>query len=209
MIQTKTRQEKSMKLNQVMIAAALSLAVGLGAGRAFAQNDGGNRPPGDRPPGDQNGGGRGGPRNFDPAEMQKRMMERYQEVLEITDNAEWKAIEPIVQKVAEERMQAMSGMGRGMFGGRGNRGGNNNNGGGGNNNGGGPRGGGFGQANPDAEALQKAIDAKASKAEIKAALAKYVESRKAKVAALEKAQAELRAVLTPRQEAIATLNGLL
>lgn len=191
-----------MKLNQKLMAAALSVAVGLGASQAFAQNDGGDRPQRNRPPGDQAGGDRG-PRNFDPAEMQKRMLERYQEALEITDSAEWKAVEPMVQKVAEARLQSLSGMGRGMFGGRGGRGGP-----------GGPGGsggaGGFGgQANPDAEALQKAIDAKASNAEMKTALAKYVESRKAKQAALEKAQAELRKVLTPRQEAIAALNGLL
>jgi hypothetical protein len=57
--------------------------------------------------------------------------------------------------------------------------------------------------------LQKAIDAKAPKAEVKAALEKYVAARKAKQAELEKAQEELRKVLTSRQEAIATLNGLL
>jgi hypothetical protein len=189
--------EQNMKLNQKLMAAALSVAVGLGVSQAFAQNDGGDRPQRNRPPGDQAGGDRG-PRNFDPAEMQKRMMERYKEQLEITDDAEWKAIEPLVQKVSEARMQSA----RGMFGGRGGRGGPG---------GGGPGGpGGFGgQANPDAEALQKAIDSKASKAEMKAALAKYIESRKAKQAELEKAQAALRAVLTPRQEAIAALNGLL
>jgi hypothetical protein len=44
---------------------------------------------------------------------------------------------------------------------------------------------------------------------MKAALDKYVASRKAKQAALEQAQADLRKVLTSRQEAIATLNGLL
>ena len=188
-----------MKLNRKLIAAALSVVVGLGVSQAFAQNDGADRPQRNRPPADQAGGDRG-PRNFDPAEMQKRMMERYQEVLEITDAADWKAVEPLVQKVADARMQSFSGMGRGMFGGRGGRGG-----------GGGPGGpGGFGgQANPDAEALQKAIDSKASKAEMKAALAKYIESRKAKQAELEKAQAALREVLTPRQEAIAALNGLL
>ena len=190
-----------MKLNQQLMAAALSVAVGLGVSQAFAQNDGAERPQRTRPPGDQAGGDRG-PRNFDPAEMQKRMMERYQEVLEITDAAEWKAVEPLVQKVADARMQSFSGMGRGMFGGRGGRGGPG---------GGGPGGpGGFGgQANPAAEALQKAIDSKASKAEMKAVLAKYIESRKAKQAELEKAQAALREVLTPRQEAIAALNGLL
>jgi hypothetical protein len=73
-----------------------------------------------------------------------------------------------------------------------------------------PRRGGFGgPPSPEADALQKAIDAKAPKAEIKAAIEKYVASRKAKQAELEKAQDDLRKVLTTRQEAIATLNGLL
>ena len=67
----------------------------------------------------------------------------------------------------------------------------------------------FGTPSPEADALQKAIDSKASKAEMKAALEKYVASRKAKQAEMEKSQAELRELLTPRQEAIATLNGLL
>ena len=67
----------------------------------------------------------------------------------------------------------------------------------------------FGQSMPEAEALQKAIDAKASKAEIKAALAKYVVARQAKQNELQKAQDNLRKVLTARQEATATLNGLL
>jgi len=72
------------------------------------------------------------------------------------------------------------------------------------------RGGFFNQTpSPEAEALQKAIDAKASKAELKAAMDKYVASRKAKQAELEQAQENLRKVLTSRQEAIATLNGLL
>jgi hypothetical protein len=70
--------------------------------------------------------------------------------------------------------------------------------------------GGFGGApNPDADALHMAIYSKGSKAEIKGALDKYVASRKGKQAALEQAQADLRKVLTSRQEAIATLNGLL
>ena len=55
----------------------------------------------------------------------------------------------------------------------------------------------FGTPSPEAEALQKAIDSKASKAEMKAALDKYVASRKAKQADLEKAQAALRELLTP------------
>jgi hypothetical protein len=139
--------------------------------------------------------------------MQQQMMDRYKEVLEVTDDAEWKAMQPLVQKVMEARRDSFGGMGRGMFGRGGPRGGNN----------GQPadqqgqsRRGMFGGApNPDADALQKAIDSKASKAEIKAALEKYVASRKAKQAALEQSQADLRKVLTSRQEAIATLNGLL
>jgi hypothetical protein len=62
---------------------------------------------------------------------------------------------------------------------------------------------------PEAEALQKAIDEKSSNAELKAALAKYTEARKAKQEQLKAAQEDLRKLLTPRQEAIASLNGLL
>ena len=149
-------------------------------------------------PGPHLAGDQGGGRNFDPAEMQKRMAERLKEQLEITDDKEWQAIEPLVTKVNEARFATMAGRGFGGFGGRGGRGGP------------GGGGGGFGgQPNPAVEGLQKAIDAKASNAETKAALDKFVADRKAKQAELEKAQASLRKVLTPRQEAIATLNGLL
>jgi len=184
-----------MKINQWLVLAGVAAVMSLGANQVVAQpNNGG---------GGFGGGGRG---NFDPAQMQQRMMERYKEILEVTDDSEWKAMEPLVQKVMEARRDTMGGMGRGMFG-RGPRGGNN-----------GqpadqqaqPRRGMFGATpNPDAEALQRAIESKASKAEIKAALDKYVASRKVRQAALEQAQADLRKVLTSRQEAIATLNGLL
>jgi hypothetical protein len=62
---------------------------------------------------------------------------------------------------------------------------------------------------PEAEALQKAIDNHASKAELRAALAKYVEARKQKQAELEKAQADLRQVLTLHQEGTMLLMGIL
>ena len=135
--------------------------------------------------------------NFDPAQMQQMLLERYKEMLEVTDNDEWSAIKPLIQKVMEARLAGFAGMGRGMMGGPG-RGGP----------GGGPPGM-FGQTMPEAEALQKAIDAKASKAEIKAALGKFVAARQAKQSELLQAQANLRKVLTTRQEATATLNGLL
>jgi len=177
-----------MKLNQLLATGGMAVALCCGASSVLGQaapaaGGGGNQ-----------GGGRQGRGNFDPAQFQQRMMDRTKEQLEITDDAEWKAIQPLVQKVMDARMASM----RGMFGGR--RGGP----GGGNQ--GGPGG---GTTNPDQEALQKAIDAKASGAELKGALTKFIESRKAKQADLEKAQADLRKVLSPRQEAIASINGLL
>jgi len=181
--------------------AGVAAVMSLGTAQVVAQPNNG------APGGGGQGGRQGGRGNFDPAQMQQRMMDRYKEVLEFTDDAEWKAVQPLVQKVMDARRDTMGGMGRGMFG-RGGPGG-----------GGNPppadqqgqqRRGGFGGApNPDADALQKAIDSKASKAELKTALDKYITSRKAKQATLEQAQADLRKVLTFRQEAIATLNGLL
>jgi hypothetical protein len=159
-----------------------------------------------------NNGGQGGRRNFDPAQMQQRIMESAKERLEITDETEWKAIQPLVQKVMDAQRAVMGDRIRGMMGGN-RRGGPGGGGPGGDNNGGpGQRGGGggmFGQASPEADALQRAIDGKASATELKQALTKFVEGRKTRQAALEKAQADLRKVLTPRQEAIATLSGQL
>lgn len=184
----------------MMTALAAGMCVGAGQMWAQPQDNGGQKGP----------GGRGGRGNFDPAQFQQMMMDRYKEVLEVKDDAEWTALQPLVQKVTDARRDTMGGMGRSMFG-RGNRGGDNN----GDNNArpadqqGRSRGGMFGTPMPEADALQKAIDAKGSKAEIKSALDKYVSARKAKQAQLEKAQSDLRKVLTSRQEAIATLNGLL
>jgi hypothetical protein len=185
-----------MKLNRRLILAGAAALLCLGVTQSGLAQD--------NPPG---GGGRQGRGNFDPAQFRERMMERMKERLEVTDDTEWKALEPLVQNVMDARRATMSGMGRGMFGG-GRRGG-----GGGDNNGGGngdqQRRNPFGQPSPEADALQKAIDAKAPKAEVKAALDKYMAYRKAKQAELEKAQDDLRKVLTSRQEAIATLDGIL
>ena len=74
---------------------------------------------------------------------------------------------------------------------------------------GGGRGGFFGQPSPEADALQKAIDDDAPAGQIKDLLAKYKVSQKAKQAKLVAAQSDLRAVLTVKQEASATLMGLL
>ena len=188
----------------MFLATTAALAICLGAGQLMAQDDNqgqGGRQRGDRQRGDRPGGGgpgQGG--NWDPAQFQQRMLERVKEQLEVTDDAEWKVIEPLVQKVMDARLAAFTG-GRGFGGGfgRGPRGGGDDQ--------GGRRG--FGTPSPEAEALQKAIDAKASNAELKAAMAKYTAARKEKQADLEKAQADLRQVLSVRQEAIATSSGLL
>ena len=193
-----------MKLNR-WFGLALATLVGLGAGSVLAQNnDNGNRGQGGF------GGGRGF-RNMDPAERQKMMMDNIKGDLEITDDSEWTAIQPFIKKVMDAQQTVVGERMRGFFGGRQRGGGDN---GGGGDQGGGRRGGGgpggmFGQPSPEAEALQRAVDSKASTAETKAALAKLVEARKTSQANLEKAQADLRKVLTVRQEAILTLRGLL
>jgi hypothetical protein len=140
--------------------------------------------------------------NFDPEQMRQRMMERYREALEVKNDDEWKVLEPRIVKVSEARRDAGGfGGGRGFGGPRRE--------GGGEQGGGGERRRFGGEPNPDAEALQKAIDAKAPADEVKAKLAKYRESRKAKEAELAKAQDELKKVLSVRQEATAVLMGLL
>jgi len=162
-------------MNRWLVAAAMAAAMCLGTNDGVAQQDG-NRP------------------RFDPAQMMQRRTEMIKEQMEVTDDAEWKAIQPLVQKVMEAQMATLrSGMGRGMMGGPPRRQG------GDNEQGNRPRGGMFGQPSPEAEALQKAVDAKAPKAELKAALDKYVAARKTKQADLEKAQDDLRKVLTARQ----------
>jgi len=186
-----------MKLNQKLMAAALSVAVGLGVSHAFAQDDGGNPPRRNR--GGQNGdqpGGPGGGRNFDPAAMQQRMMDRVREDLGFTNDTDWSAVQPLVQKVMDARRD-VGFAGMGMMG-RGGRGGQ----------GGGGRGGMFGQTSPEQEALQKAIEANAPAGQIKELLAKYKAARKEKQAKLQAAQADLRKVLSVKQEAQATLMGL-
>ena len=169
----------------------LLLAVGIaallaGAGNVMAQGDG--------------GGQRGG--NFDPAQFQQQMMDRFKERLEMTNDEEWVAVQGLIQKVMDTRRATFSGMGFG--------GGRRNSGGGGDNAGrGGGRGGFNATPSPEAEDLQKALDAKASPDVLKAKMAKLRDARKAKEAALAKAQDDLRKVLTVRQEATAVSMGLL
>ena len=180
-----------------LVAAALSVQTFSLSAQDGAQDN--NRPR--RQGGGGGGGGQGGPGNFDPEQARQRMMERYREQLGIKDDTEWKLIETRIEKVSEARRDiGMRGMGFGGFGGRG--------GGPGGAGGGGRRG--FGvDPSPEQEALQKAIESNASADEIKTKLAAYRTSLKDKEAKLEKAQDELRKVLSVKQEAQAVLMGLL
>ena len=148
-------------------------------------------------------GGRGGG-GFDPAAMQAQRLQDLKTQLEVTDDSEWAALESLIQKVidAQTAVRGDTANAMGMGGGRGGRGG-----------GGGGRGGmgGMGGATTGTElqAVQRAVDGDASKEDTKATLAKLTEVRKIHQAALQKAQDDLRKVLTVRQEAILTVNGYL
>ena len=174
-----------MKLNRIITLCAAVATLAAGTTTLLAQDN--NRDNGRR-------------QRWDPAQMQQRIMERYQQVLGFTNDTEWDAVKPLVQKVMDARRDTMSGMGRGLFGPR-NRGGERDS-------DRSRRGGFFGQPDPQAEALQKAIDDNAPTSQIKDLLTKYRESQKAKQTALENAQANLKKVLTPKQEAQAVLLGL-
>jgi opacity protein-like surface antigen len=182
-----------MKVKNLLTICGMAAALVLSAGSASAQNDNGGP------------GGPGGRGNFDPAQMQQRMMDNIKEQLGFTNDTDWNAIQPMIQKVMDARRDVGFGGGMGRLFGRGNRGGNNANA----NNNGGRRGGFGGTPSPEAEALQKAIDDNAPAAQVKAALAKYKTSQKAKQDKLVQAQENLRKVLTVKQEAQATLLGLL
>ncbi len=178
-----------MRLSPAVAVCGLAVALCLNAGVLSAQEEG------------NGGGGRGrrgpGGGNFDPAQFQQRMMENIRERLAFTNDTEWAAVEPLVQKVLDARRDlGPAGMGFGFARRGGDQGGNR-------------RGGFFGQPSPEAEALQRAIDDNAPVGQIKDALAKYRASRKEKEARLTAAQENLRKVLTPKQEAQAVLLGLM
>jgi Spy/CpxP family protein refolding chaperone len=187
--------------------AALAVATVLGASSSLlaqAPDDANRR----RRP--EDGGGRG---NFDPAQMQERLLSSLRERLEIKDDEEWKLIAERIAKLQEIRRNAAGaggGIGAMMFAGRGGPGGPGGGPPGGGDRGGrGPGGRGPGGGSPEISALTSAIRDKLPDAEIKNRLDRVREIRKANEAQLAKAQEDLRAVLTVRQEAVAVLFGLL
>jgi hypothetical protein len=175
-------------MNKLIAMLAVAAALCLSAGNLSAQQDNGGANGG--------AGGRRGRGNFDPAQFQQRMMDNVKDRLGFTNDTDWSAVQPLVQKVFDARRDSMAGFGR-MFGRRGGR----------------PGGGGqdsqAGASNTEADALQQAIDSNAPASQIKTLLEKYRTSEKAKEAKLEQAQADLQKVLSQKQEAEAVLLGLL
>jgi len=181
---------------------ALFVSVATFSSVVWAQNSAPSDPNRRRPAGgDANGAdnsGKGARGNFDPAAMQERLREQFG----VTDDAEWALIAERLTKLTEIRRSAAGGIGRG-----GPPGG-----------GGGPPGGGGGggtrttrgpSGNPEQDALRAAITDKLPDAEIKSRLDRLREVRKENEVKMAKAQEELRAVLSLRQEAIAVMFGLL
>jgi hypothetical protein len=183
--------------HRLIRSAALLASLAAFSAGLWAQNtapaDGRRRPGGADANGADNGG-KGGRGNFDPAAMQERLREPFG----VTDDAEWALISERLTKLSEIRRSAGGGFGRG----------------GPPPGGGGPPGGGNRttrgpSGNPEQDSLRAAITDKLPDAEIKSRLERLREVRKQNEAKLTRAQEELRAVLSVRQEAVAVMFGLL
>ncbi len=141
-----------------------------------------------------------------PEERAARMQERLRELLDVKNDDEWKLISARVTKVqdAQREVRALSGDFRLLFAPPTDQGGQQQ---------GGRTKGGFGgfggTPNPEAEALSKAVTAKAPTDEMKQRLARVREARKNAEGIYDKAADDLRQVLTVRQEATLVAIGLL
>lgn len=167
------------RFKKMLLVASCAAALGLTGGNLMAQ-------------------GRG-----DPSQFRQMVIDDMHDKMDVKDDAEWNVIAEAIGKVFDARMEiGLPRMG-GFFRGRRPGGGDNNSNG---DQGGQQRRRGF--QSPEAEDLQKSIDAKAPADEIKAKLAKLREATKVREAKLEKAQEDLKKLLTSRQEAIAVVAGL-
>jgi len=193
-----------MSIRSTLVAATLGIA--FITAPTLAQDQGGaapTPPPAEGQQRDNDGGGRGGNRrgNWDPAQMQQRMMEQLKEQLKAQDN-EWKVLEPKLAKVMEAQRDMRFGGGMG-FGGRGGGGG----------------GGNRDNNNPDQpqSELQKAgrelrttlQSDGAAAADIEVKLKTYREAREKAQENLKTAREDLKGVLTQRQEAVLVMAGML
>ena len=131
----------------------------------------------------------------------------YRETLGFTDDTVWSAVSPLIGKIVTLSSSIRTSMPGSTTGGG--RGGPGAGGGGGRGGGGGGRGGTTVEVDPDITALQAAVDSNAPNDELKAKIAKVRAAMKTKHEAYVKAQEDFRKILSIRQEAIATINGLL
>ena len=187
-------------MKRTLILAGCVAALGLGAATLMAGRGGGGGGGGFGGGGGAGGAGGGGGRggNFGNAQTQ---LDTYRQEMNVPDDTEWAAISAKITAVTTARAAVTpagnrGGRGRGM--------------------GGGGPGGAPGAAAPAATptsdavaALQKAYDDKAPAADIKTALARVLAEHKTAEAAYAKAQDDLRGLLTARQEAYLTLQGVL
>mgnify|MGYP005848572847 CR=1 FL=1 len=190
--------------SKIGIPAAAVVFVALAAGVAQdSRRDEG--PPAARQEGEQRDrGDRGGDRrNWDPAQFRQRMMDGLKEQLKASDE-EWAVLQPKVDAVMTAQREARgSMMGRGGAMGWGNRDRN--------------RDGEARAEEPPANELETASrelrtalqDENAAGADIAAKLTAYREARTKAAAKLTTARAELKELLTPRQEAVLVMSGLL
>jgi len=125
--------------------------------------------------------------NFTPEAMLAALKTRFG----VTDDAEWAIISARITAIMDLRRATggMGGFGGGFRGGNNNRQGN--------------------TGNPELDALSSAVTDNMPDAEIKARLDRFREVRKDNEAKLEKARADLQAVLSVKQEAVAVMMGLL
>jgi hypothetical protein len=181
--------------SRLLGALASALLLGVTSSAVLAQNNAADDARRRRT--DDNTGGR---RGFNPQDMQERLLTSLRERLEVPDDEEWKIISERLTKVAELRRNS-TGTAGGMaaFAGRAQPPGGDNRGGRGTRT----------SANPEMTALQTAVRDKLPDAEIKSRLDRVREVRRENEAKLAKAQEELRAVLSVRQEAVAVVFGLL
>jgi hypothetical protein len=217
-----------MRKNLMTWVLSAGLVGSMAALPVRAQQDGGAAPAASAPAATDAGAGQGGQGrrrgNFDMSQIRQQMEDRLKEQLGTTDD-EWAAIQPKLKKVFDlQAASRVNGM-RGMFSGRG-RGGFGGGGGGGfGGGGGGGFGGGFGgggtppagdsaaPVNPVVAAttdLRNVLDDKDAKPEeIKAKLTALRDARAKAKEELTKAQADLKDLLTQRQEAVLVQMGLL
>jgi hypothetical protein len=211
------------KINSWFTLSVLAVAFALSGHKAAAQPDmggpggpgGGGYMNGGGGGGYNMGGGGGGLRALigDPSQRAEMQVDSLRDSLAVTNDAEWDVISPRLLKVVQlksdnsmaEVSRMMAPLTAWMGAGAGGMGGN-------------MRGmGGVGgimgmlgiQSDPSADALQQALDAQGSVAQVKAALAKFRAVKQQRQAELTKAQDALKAVLSVRQEAALALAGYL